>query len=169
LGGYQDNREGRQSYKVYIEGLAKRIRDKKELKGLNEKWEPIRRGWYLGGESFRDRLLEMVDKVMDGKEKETYYGGEVQAHGEAEAEKFLKRGLGVLEVKEQDLRKMAKGVKEKQVLAWWLRKKTVVSRKWLSQRLGMGDVSRITQAVSLLNRSEDISLMKLKKRSERIS
>jgi REP element-mobilizing transposase RayT len=169
LGGYQDNRKGRQSYEVYIEGLAKRIRDKKELKGLNEKWEPIRRGWYLGGEGFKGRLLEMVDKVMDGKERETYYGGEVQAHGEAEAEKFLRKGLRVLRVKKQDLEKMAKGVKEKQVLAWWLRRKTVVSRKWISQRLGMGDVSRITQAVSLLKRSEDISLMKLKKQLERIS
>jgi len=110
-----------------------------------------------------------VDKVLDGKEKETYCGGEVQAHGEAEAERFLGRGLGVLGIKEQDLKKMAKGVKEKKVLAWWLRKKTVVSRKWISQRLGMGDVSRITQAVSLFKRDEDISLMKLKKQLERIS
>jgi hypothetical protein len=39
-------------------------------------------------------------------------------HGEAEAEKFLKRGLGVLGVKEQDLKKITRGVKEKQVLAW---------------------------------------------------
>jgi hypothetical protein len=64
---------------------------------------------------------------------------------------------------------MAKGVKEKQVLAWWLRKKTMTSRKWISQRLGMGDVSRITQAVSLLNRNEDMSIVRLKKQLEGIS
>jgi len=169
LGGHQDNRRGRQSYEVYIEGLAKRIRDKKELKSFDEKWGLIRRGWYLGGEDFKVRLLDIVDKVRDGKEKETYYGDEVRAHDEAQAEKLLRVGLGVLELKEQDLKKMAKGVKEKQVLAWWLRKKTMVSRKWISQRLGMGDVSRITQAVSLLNRNEDISLVRLKKLLEGFS
>jgi hypothetical protein len=154
---------------VYIEGLAKRIRDKKELKSFDEKWGLIRRGWYLGGEDFKVRLLDRVDKVRDGKEKETYYGDEVRPHDEAQAEKLLRVGLGVLELKEQDLKKMAKGVKEKQVLAWWLRKKTMVSRKWISQRLGMGDVSRITQAVSLLNRNEDISLVRLKKLLEGFS
>jgi hypothetical protein len=139
------------------------------VKSFDEKWGLIRRGWYLGGEDFKVRLLDRVDKVRDGKEKETYYGDEVRAHDEAQAEKLLRVGLGVLELKEQDLKKMAKGVKEKQVLAWWLRKKTMVSRKWISQRLGMGDVSRITQAVSLLNRNEDISLVRLKKLLEGIS
>jgi hypothetical protein len=74
-----------------------------------------------------------------------------------------------MEVIEQNLEEMAKGAREKQVLPWWLRKKTMVSRKWISQRLGMGDVTRVTQAVSLLNGNEDISLMRLKKRLEGIS
>jgi hypothetical protein len=45
----------------------------------------------------------------------------------------------------------------------------MVSRKWIIKRLGIGDVSRITQAVSLLNRNEDISLVRLKKLIEGIS
>jgi hypothetical protein len=36
---------------------------------------------------------------------------------------------------------------EKQVLAWWLRKRTVVSRRWISEKLRMGDLSRVTNAV----------------------
>lgn len=169
LGGYQDDREGRRAYEAYIEGLAKRIYDKKELKGFDEEWKLIRKGWYLGGEDFRDRLLEMLDKVMHGKAKEAYHGDEVRAHEEAQAEKLLRAGLGVLKVKEQDLEEMAKGAKEKQVLAWWLWRKTMVSRKWISQRLEMGDVSRVTQAASLVNGNEDISIVRLKRQLEGIS
>ena len=64
---------------------------------------------------------------------------------------------------------MAKGAVEKQVLAWWLRKETVANRKWISQRLSMGDASRVTQAASLVNGDKDITLIKLRKRLEDIS
>jgi hypothetical protein len=52
---------------------------------------------------------------------------------------MLKRGLGVLGI--------TKGALEKQVLAQLLRKKTVVSRRWISEKLGMGNLSRATNAV----------------------
>ncbi len=60
---------------------------------------------------------------------------------------MLKRGLGVLGIKESDWEAKAKGALEKQVLLWWLRKKTVVSRRWISENLGMGALSRVTNAV----------------------
>ncbi len=46
-------------------------------------------------------------------------------------------GLKTLGLKEQELDRMAKGAQEKQVLAWWLEKKTVVSWEWISQTLKM--------------------------------
>jgi hypothetical protein len=78
----------------------------------------------------------MVDKVIQGKRKETYKGDEMRAHGEAEAGRLLGVGLKTLGLKEQELNRMAKGAQKKQVLAWWLRKKTALSREWISQRLG---------------------------------
>jgi len=169
FGGGQSDRKIRQAYEEYMEGLAKRIYGKAERKDFDEEWKPIRRGWYLGGEDFRDQLLDILGQVMRGKQRETYYGGEVRAHDQAQAEKFLRTGLSALELKEQDLRGMAKGATEKQVLAWWLRSKTMVSRKWISERLRMGDLSRVTQAASFVSESEDITFMRLKKRLEGIS
>jgi len=84
--------------------------------------------------------------------RDFYLGDELRDHDEAQALKILKRGLGVLGMKESDLEGKAKGALEKQVLAWWLRKKTVVSRKWVSEKLGMGDLSRVTSAVRISNR-----------------
>jgi putative transposase len=169
FGGGQNDRKIRRVYEEYIEGLAKRIYGKTERKGFDEEWKPIRRGWYLGGEDFRDRLLGMLGQAMRGKQKETYSGDEVRAHDQAQAEKFLRVGLSALELNEQDLRDMPKGAMEKQVLAWWLRRKMIVSRKWISERLRMGDVSRVTQAASLVSENENITFMRLKKRLERIS
>jgi hypothetical protein len=63
----------------------------------------------LSYEDFRDRLLDMLDnKMMHGKEKETYHGDEVRAHDEAQAGKLLRAGLGVLELSGRDLEDMAK-------------------------------------------------------------
>ena len=53
----------------------------------------------------------------------------------------------MLGIKESDWEAKAKGSLEKQVLAWWLRKKTVESRSWNSEKLRMGDLSRVTNAV----------------------
>ncbi len=61
--------------------------------------------------------------------------------------KILQRGLDVLEISECDLQARGKGAVEKQVLAWWLKKKTIVSRKWISEKLRMGNLSRVTNAV----------------------
>jgi hypothetical protein len=68
----------------------------------------------------------------------------------------------------KDLVGMAKGSVEKQVLAWWLRKRTVVSRGWVSRRLGMGDESRVTQAVAKIARSQERKVTAWRKTLERI-
>jgi hypothetical protein len=48
--------------------------------------------------------------------------------------------MGVLGIKESDWEAKAKGAVERQVLAWWLKKKTVVSGRWISENLGMADL-----------------------------
>jgi hypothetical protein len=58
---------------------------------------------------------------------------------------------------------------EKQVLAWWLKKKTVVSRKWISQKLRMGDLSRVTNAVRKVDSGKEIEIRKWKMRLEKFS
>ncbi len=58
-------------------------------------------------------------------------------------------------------------MEEKQVLAWWLRKRTVVSREWISERLRMGDVSRVSKAMGIVNSTPNSHVRKLKERLEK--
>jgi hypothetical protein len=87
-------------------------------------------------------------------------------HGEGQAERLLRRGLAVLGMEEDDLAQSAKGMAEKQVLAWWLCRRTTVRRRWVSERLRMGDESRVTQAIRRVKQPADPALARLKKKIE---
>ena len=169
LGGSADDRRGRLVYAGHMEDIARRYREEEGRRQFEEEWDRVRRGWYMGREGFKGRLLGILDKVIEGKQKETYKGDEVRAHDEAEADRLFRRGLRVLGLKDGELDRMPKGAKRKQILAWWLRKETVVSREWISQRLRMGDVSRVTQAFRKVETCNDPRLVSLRKQLEKYS
>ena len=75
----------------------------------------------------------------------------------------------MLGIKESDLEAKAKGSLEKQVLAWWLRKKTVESRSWNSEKLRMGDLSRVTNAVRKVDSGKESEIRRWKMQLERNS
>ena len=57
-------------------------------------------------------------------------------------------GLKVLGVSEEGLKELAKGAAEKVALAWWLRRETTASLRWVSERPGLGHHTRASQAAS---------------------
>ena len=169
LGRQKDSRGTREKYRRYMEELAKKCREVDGRRELEEKWKPLRRGWYMGDEGYLSRLLELMGKNLEGRARESYLGDELRDHDEGQALKMLKRGLGVLGIEECDLEAKAKGAVEKQVLAWWLRKKTVVSRRWISENLGMGDLSRVTNAVRKVDSGKESEIRRWKMQLEGIS
>lgn len=169
IGHGNDNRRSRQAYERYMEDLAKKFREVEGKGELEEKWKPLRRGWYMGDEAFRSRLLGLMEKTLEGKTRESFLGDELREHDEAQALKILQRGLDVLEISECDLQAKGKGAVEKQVLAWWLKKKTVVSRKWISEKLRMGDLSRVTNAVRRVDLGKESEIRKWKRQLDKIS
>ena len=65
---------------------------------------------------------------------------------------------------EGSLAERPKGLAEKQVLAWWLRRRTTMGRRWVSERLWMGEESRVSRAVRLVETSRDHELASFKQR-----
>ena len=166
LGHQKDSRGTREKYGRYMEELAKKCLEVDGKRELEEKWKSLRRGWYIGDEAYRSRLLELMGKNLEGRARESYLGHELRDHDEGQALRMLKRGLGVLGIRESDLEAKAKGAVEKQVLAWWLRKKTVVSRRWISENLGMGDLSRVTNAVRKVDSGKESEIRRWKMQLE---
>ena len=54
-----------------------------------------------------------LGKNLEGRARESYLGDELRDHDEGQALRMLKRGLGVLGIRESDLEAKAKGAVEK--------------------------------------------------------
>jgi len=77
---------------------------------------------------------------------------------------LLQRALSALKIRSSHLAEARKGMREKQVLAWWLCQHTTVRRRWVSERLAMGDESRVTQAIRSIKGTRLPAMEGLKKR-----
>jgi len=142
----------RKGYEAYIEGRVLELGSKAGRAELNEEWRGLRRGWYVGDPEFGEKLGMKLEKAVTGRRRESHTGLAKAAHGEAAAQRRLKRALDSLGLTMQQLKALPKGAAEKVVLAWWLREGTTVSLRWVSERLKLGHYTRVTQAISRMNR-----------------
>ena len=133
-------------------------------KALEAEWKRIRRGWYLGEDGFRGRMLKMVKATLGQGCAASYVGPAKRAHGEAEAERLLGEGTAALGLEVSELEDRPKGMAEKEVLAWWLRGRTTVGRRWLSERLRMGEESRVSRAVRRVQAGREGKQERIKRR-----
>jgi hypothetical protein len=65
-------------------------------KELDEQWKALRRGWYVGGESFAEKLKEGLQKAMQGRRRESHSGPAKVAHDRAAAEQSLDQAMQAL-------------------------------------------------------------------------
>jgi hypothetical protein len=138
---------GRRAYVAWLEARAASDGGKID----EEATEAIRRGWYLGEASFKDKLLRMLDKpkVRAGTASRRAYGAE-RDHGEKEAMRILREGSQMLglptaaaslaNLRKTDLRKVQ--------LAILLRTHTTVSNAWIAERMAMGHPGSVSRSVS---------------------
>ena len=150
-------------YEAYMESRVLELADPAKHPEWEAKWKELRRGWYVGEESFLDQLKTRLGKLVAGKQRESHAGGARRAHGEAGAHALLAVGLKALGLKAGDVAALSKGAPEKTVLAWWLRERTTVSLRWISEELAMGHYTRVSQAVSRLQRKPGRKLARLQR------
>ena len=103
--------------------------------------QALRRGWYLGEQSFKDKLLGFMDKAQAKVlKKASHSGGAVRARNEMEAERIITvvgAALG-MPTDRSELMLMKKGDRNKVICAAIARSNTAVANDWLSERLAMG-------------------------------
>jgi len=141
-----------------------------EIAGLDEPhaydpdWSLIRRGWCLGDSSFRDRLLDTIEKVREGMKASSLAGDEIRCHNTRQAERLLEVGMTALGLTNTSLDETRKSAMEKQVLAWLLRSHTTVTNEWVSCQLSCGHPDGVSRFVKTVGTSKDKTVVKLKKR-----
>ena len=125
-GIYKDSPAGRQRLEWALE----------ERRGLAEgdEFKPIRRGWCLGEEKFREELLTQMSERMGAE----HYGEERAETAEALAELIIAEELKLGRWHEADLKTRPKGDSVKVALAARLRAETTMTVGWIAERLAMG-------------------------------
>jgi len=147
LGSLNLSPEQRRGYAAYIDARVLELGIKAGRKELEKEWKQLRRGWYLGGEKFREELVRRLESAVRGRQRGSHSGPARAAHDQAAAERSLAAGMRALGLKARDLGQLPRGAPEKAALAWWLRQKTTVPLAWVADRLEMGHPSRVSQAV----------------------
>jgi REP element-mobilizing transposase RayT len=122
----EDNPAGRQRLEQALE----------ERRGTEEgeQFKPIRRGWCLGEETFREELLTQMSERMGAE----HYGEERAETAEALAELIIAEELERGRWQEADLKTRPKGDSVKVALAARLRAETTMTVGWIAERLAMG-------------------------------
>ena len=130
-----------------------RLEDRAANEGGNidpEAMDAIRRGWYLGKNSFKDKLLKILEKSMVGTGGGSRLAGGVKRdHGEKEAKRILREGgrlLG-LPTKNAELAILRKSDPRKVQLAILLRTRTSVGNDWIARNLAMGHPGSVSRSV----------------------
>ena len=141
--GLEDTAEGRRLY-------AQRMRER-AVEELTREKEPaevgqLRRGWCLGGEGFRERMLRLLDTAGEklGRRRLSPMDASVQRdHGIDEACRLLDEGLRCLGLDREQVRGIRKGDPRKAALAVRIRTRTTVPNAWIAEQLQLGHVSRV--------------------------
>ena len=117
------------------EGRVLELGSKAGCKELDKQWKELRRGWYVGGESFAESLKEGLQNTVQGRRRESHSGPAREAHDQAAAERKLDQAMEILGLDQESLKELPKGSPEKLVLAWWLRENTTVTLRWVCERV----------------------------------
>ncbi len=121
----------------------------------------IKRGWYIGSEEFRERLVALL---MGRSRNDNYRGEQRRDHGPAEAERLWREGAKLLGVEEAELLNAKSTRMEKQALAWLIKKNTSVKGKWIADRTGMGHPSTASQAINRFARDNSRAATRIRKK-----
>ncbi len=129
MGGWGISKDSEAGRRAFARGMEKRRGE-----DLDEEFQPVERGWCLGDEEFRQKLLEQVSS----KGGVSYYGELAQEVAEMQAERLVKENLKRMKWNEKDLVTRRKGDKSKVRLAHGVKAKSTVSLIWIAKRLKMG-------------------------------
>jgi hypothetical protein len=145
--GLEDTAEGRRHY---AEGM--RARAVAELAGAGAGCATraeLRRGWCLGGESFRERMLRLLaataEKLPRGRA--AVDATVRRSHGEEEARHILRAGSELFGLDTEALRTLKKGETRKAAIAALIRERTAVPNAWIARELHLGHFSRVSHCV----------------------
>ena len=116
--------------------FERRMETRRQHEEDEEEWKPLRRGWCLGSEEFKNQMLAKIE----GQLGEHHSGALKKESAEMKAERIIAEELKRLGWSNTDLLLRLKGDPAKMAIALRLRKETTLTLKQIAQRLSLGSV-----------------------------
>jgi putative transposase len=133
------------------EEFERRMERRRLEKSDGEEWKALRRGWCLGGEAFRAKLLEGMEPRLG----EHHAGGLRHESAQAKAERIVAEELKRAGWKGKELAARAKSDPVKMRLARRLRRETTLTIREIAGRLHMGSWKSLNNKLYLAARAEN--------------
>lgn len=157
--------EGAGSRRAYAAQMHRRVVE--AVKGGEEaekEWESLRGGWYVGGEDFRDRLMDRIAELAKGRKRVSYRSEGLQRHDEREAARRIAQGCEALGVDLAELWGRRQSDLIKQAVAWHVKRHTTAGDAWLCEKLEMGSRTNIHRAVKRFRTDRSPAVARLKQK-----
>jgi len=126
MGIPQDSPAGRAQFGRWME-------ERRRQKSDGSEWRAVRRGWCLGDRAFKKELLDQMHEARGD-----HYGEELREADTEHAEGVLAAELRRRRWTESQLSSRRKGDPGKVEIAWRLRRETMMTLRWIADRLQMG-------------------------------
>ena len=159
-----ESRRSRKRFSTLITDKVTVLLDKESSSMIQEEWIPLRRGWFIGSEEFRDELMECAQQVVGGHYRSSYRNSGLRKHDEKEAARLLETACKALDVSLVTLWKLRQANPTKQAVAWHIKSNCVIDDAWICQKLEMGSRSNIQRAVRRFRDADDATTTLLKRK-----
>jgi hypothetical protein len=140
----QDSAAGRQEFERQMERRRLEAVDEESLK-------PLRRGWYLGSEQFKEQMLEL----REGKLGENHSGELHRETAEQRANRIIAEELARRGWQESELATRRRNDPGKLAIAARLRSETTLPIKWIAARVQIGTAKGAKSVLPHLAQSQD--------------
>jgi REP element-mobilizing transposase RayT len=108
----------------------------------------LRRGWYRGSQAFRQKLLDLAAKRLDGfGNRNQRSSRQWHDHAQVSAINLIREGLIALDLSEDELKASRGSERRKVSLAWVIARSTTVSQSWIARRLNMRSAANVSQQI----------------------
>jgi REP element-mobilizing transposase RayT len=143
----RDDYRGRRAYAAYQAERAAWLVLERSKKSFRKHWNAFTRGWYLGSDSFQQRMLDLMKENQASSERLNLLDHQQRrAYHEHAAEKALQAGLQLVALSEEELARTPKRDPRKMLLGGWLKSNYSVSNQWIADRLKMGHITTVSQS-----------------------
>lgn len=147
----------------FLERLEERMKaEAAEKCGLSEiagqtLQSTLRKGWYWGGEAFKESLLEKLEQLKGGDlpvAKDFRSSDQARDHALRDGEKILAEAalhFGLGDGRTEAFKTLPRGDLRRVAVAWTLCRRTSLKQRWIADRIGLGTGDNVSAQVRKLS------------------